>query len=118
MTNEGRARGRTEESGQRRRGRGNGHGGKEGGREDKREKVKIKWWKRRRSGGLAEKGFVKLERKRGAEVARRGEENEVKEINGRRRSALVGGGGDNKVAMRGKEEDRVGALAPWASAGR
>lgn len=49
---------------------------------------------------------------------RTGEENEVKEINGRRRSALVGGGGDNKVAMRGKEEERVGALAPWASAGR
>lgn len=42
-----------------------------GGREDKREKVKIKWWKRRRSGGLTEKGFVKFETKRGAEIARR-----------------------------------------------
>lgn len=70
------------EAGLKRVGRGGGGGvmategkreGGEGGREDEREKVKIKWWKRRRSGGLTEKGFVKLERKRGAEIARRGD---------------------------------------------
>lgn len=36
----------------------------------------------------------------------------MKEINGERRSALVGGGGENKVEMRGKAEDWLGALAP------
>lgn len=43
----------------------------EGKREDRREKEKIKWWKRRRSGGLTEKGLAKFETKRGAEIARR-----------------------------------------------
>lgn len=65
-------------------------------KKDKREKVKIKWCRRRRSSRLTERGFVKFETKRGAEIERQGkdtrecekaekEENEMRKTNGKRK---------------------------------
>lgn len=58
--------------------------------------MKIKWCKRRRSSRLTERGFVKFETKRGAEIEWQRkdtrecekiekEENEMKKINGERK---------------------------------